>query len=169
MKHSLTSNSRERGISLVEMIITIAVIGVISAIAIPSVGDVFGKSKDVVASNVNQGLNKATRKFSHSQWDLKLTAIPNNAADELALLRTLQWREPTHAGSELNPKGPFMRIDWNPSLSSDPKEHRIEWTGSAWKVLSPGTAGAGLKVDFEGTDLGSPYIHDDDFTPIGSR
>jgi len=169
MKHTSMSSSSKRGISLVEMMITIAVIGIISAIAIPTVGDVLGKSKDVVADNVVQALNKATREFSHSQWDLKLTAIPDNGADELALLRTLQWREPTHAGSELNPKGPFMRIDWNPSLSTTASDYRIEWTGSAWKLLPPGTAGGGLKVDFEGTDLGSPYIHDDDFTPIGSR
>jgi len=161
--------ARSRGISLVEMIITVAVIGILSAIAVPTVGNIFGKSKEVVADNVVQGLNKATREFGHSQWDLKLTPVPNTGNDELALLRTLQWKEPTTAASELNPKGPFMRIDWNPSVSTDTEEFRIEWTGSAWRLLKPGTAGGGLKIDFEGTDLGTGYVHPDDFTPIGSR
>lgn len=154
--------------SLVEVLITIAVIGVLAAIAVPSIGKVVEGSRRGVAENVVQTLNKATREFSHSQWDLRTTPAAGSGGDEMLILRTLQWRDPDTSG-ELNPKGPFMKNDWNPTTSSNTDDYRAEWTGSAWKLVEPGTAGAGLKIIFDGSDLGTPYVHDSSFTPIGSR
>ena len=45
--------------------------------------------------------------------------------------------------------------------------HRAEWTGSSWCLREPGTPGAGLKIVFDGSDLGTPYLHDASFTPVG--
>lgn len=160
--------SHSSGISLVEMIITIAVIGILSAIVVPTIGNVVEGSRRGVAENVITTLNKATREFGHSQWDLRTTPIPTSGGDEMLILRTLQWRDPDLSG-ELNPKGPFMRNDWNPATSSLSADYRAEWTGSSWRLLEPGTTGAGLKIDFDGSDLGTPYIHDGAFTPVGSR
>lgn len=154
--------------SLVEVLITIAVIGVLAAIAVPSIGKVVEGSRRGVAENVVQTLNKATREFSHSQWDLRTAPAASSGGDEMLILRTLQWRDPDTSG-ELNPKGPFMKNDWNPTTSSNTDDYRAEWTGSAWKLVEPGTAGAGLKIIFDGSDLGTPYVHDSSFTPIGSR
>lgn len=159
-----------RAMSLVEMIIVIAVIGILSAIAVPNIGNIVKGSKSGVAENVVQTLNKATREFGHSQWDLRTNPIATSGGDELLLLRTLQWRESdASAGGELNPKGPFMRPDWNPAMSDSAEDYRAEWTGSAWKLVEPGTDGAGLKIVFDGSDLGTPYVHADDFAPAGSR
>lgn len=165
MKRSVHHNS---GISLVEMIITIAVIGILSALVVPTIGNVVEGSRRGVAENVMQTLNKATRKFGHSQWDLRSTPIATSGGDEMLILRTLQWRDPDLSG-ELNPKGPFMRNDWNPVTSTSDSDYRVEWTGSTWRLLEPGTAGAGLKIDFDGSDLGTPYVHDPAFSPAGSR
>lgn len=166
MKISKTRSSD--GFSLVEMIITVAVIGILSAIAVPTIGNVLEGSRIGVAENVVATLNKATREFGHSQWDLRTTPVASSGGDEMLILRTLQWRDPDTSG-ELNPKGPFMRNDWNPSTSTSDEDYRIEWTGSSWRLLQPGTAGAGIRVDFAGKDLGTPYAHDPAFTPVGSR
>lgn len=158
---------RTSGISLVEMIITVAVIGILSALAVPTIGNIVEGSRRGVAENVIATLNKATREFGHSQWDLRTTPVPNSAADEIFILRTLQWRDPDLSG-ELNPKGPFMRNDWNPLTSTSTDDYRVEWLGSTWRLLEPDTAGAGLKIDFDGSDLGTPYIHDASFIPAGA-
>jgi len=159
---------QSRALSLVELVITIAVLGILSAVAVPTIGKVVEGSRRGVAENVVQTLNKATREFGHSQWDLRTTPFPSSGGDEMLILRTLQWRDPDLSG-ELNPKGPFMRNDWNPATSTLDTDYRAEWTGSIWRLLEPGTAGAGLKIVFDGSDLGTPYTHDGSFSPVGSR
>jgi prepilin-type N-terminal cleavage/methylation domain-containing protein len=162
------SRHQPRAFSLTEMLITVAVIGILSAIAIPNVGKIVEGSRRGVAENVIQTLNQATRNFGHSQWDLRSTPVPTSGGDELLLLRTLQWRDPNPSG-ELNAPGPFMRTDWNPATSKKATDYRAEWTGSSWRLLEPGTTGAGLKIVFNGSDLGTAYIHDPAFAPVGSR
>lgn len=162
------NSHRTSGISLVEMVITIAVIGILSALAVPTIGNIVEGSRRGVAENVIQTLNKATRQFGHSQWDLRTTPFATSGGDEMLILRTLQWRDPDFSG-ELNPKGPFMKNDWNPTTSTSDEDYRAEWTGSTWRLLEPGTSGAGLKIIFDGSDLGTPYVHDASFTPVGSR
>ncbi len=163
MTQSFATN---RAFSLVEMLITVAVIGILSAIAVPSIGNVIEGSRRGVAENVISTLNKATREFGHSQWTIATTPV-SSGADEVYILRTLQWRDPDTSG-ELNPKGPFMRSDWNPVSSNSADDYRAEWTGSSWRLLEPDTAGAGIKIDFDGSDLGTPYIHDPTFVPAGA-
>jgi len=160
--------SKASAFSLVEVLATVAAIGIISAIAIPSVGRIVEGSRRGVAENLVQTLNKATRQFGHSQWDLRSAPVPASGGDELLLLRTLQWRD-TRPNSELNAPGPFMKTDWNPTTSTSADDYRAEWTGSSWRLLEPGTTGAGLKIVFDGSDLGTPYVHGNGFTPVGSR
>lgn len=158
-------------LSLVEVIITVAVLGIIASIGVSSFGDITSRSKDTIARNLTETLNKATRNFSHANWDLRFTAMANSGGDEIMVLRSLQWREPDGAANkkEIFYKGPYMRNDWHPDTSSSIEDWRIQWTGSSWKLLLPGETGAGIKVDFEGKDLGDAFEFPDNFTPVGSR
>ncbi len=162
------SDNNRKAFSLTEMLATVAVIGILAAIAIPSVATVVEGSRRGVAGNIIETLNNATRNFGHSQWDLRTTANAASGSDELLILRTLQWRDPNPSG-ELNAAGPFMKTDWNPSTSSISGDYRAEWTGASWRLLEPGTAGSGLKIVFDGSDLGTPYVHVSGFVPVGSR
>ncbi len=164
----LRPKSAPSGLSLVEVIVTVAVLGIIAAIAIPSVGTITEGSRRGVAQNLVETLNKATREFGHSQYDLRTAPNASTGADDLLILRTLQWRDPNPSG-ELNAPGPFMKTDWNPATSTDARDYRAEWTGSSWRLLQPGTPGAGLKIVFDGSDLGTAYVHAPGFTPVGSR
>lgn len=161
---------RSRGMSLVEIIITIAVIGILSSLAYAGFGKITDRSRDAVAANLVDTLNKATRNFSYAHWDLFLNPIPGATNDEFMVLRSLQWREPTvdpNQGEQFY-KGPYMRPDWNPSASSTTDDWRIQWTGSSWKLLRKGESGTGLKVDFDGADLGTPFVHPANFVPVGA-
>ncbi len=142
------------------MTVTIAVLGIISGIAISSVGNIVEKSRLTVSENVLESLNKATREYSHSNGDLIYESFPTSEADELIVLRSLQYKSPgdTQGKYELNPKGPFMRPDWQPTTTTDPDEYRVTWTGSSWKLFKPGDAGGGLKIVFDGSDLGIPVV-----------
>ena len=155
------------GFSLVEVLTTVAVIGIIAAIAVPTIGNVVEGSRKGVAENVVATLNKATKEFGYSQWDIVTVAAPATPDDEILILRSLQWRDPDTSG-ELNPKGPFMRPDWNPSTSNDTEDYRITWNGSAWRLLEPGSAGSGLRLLFDGSDLGTSVVHGADFSPVGA-
>ena len=156
--------------SLVEIVITIAVIGILSSLAYAGFGKITDRSRDSVASNLVDTLNKATKNFSYAHWDLHLPPVPGGTTDEFQVLRSLQWREPTNSPNlgEQFYKGPYMRPDWNPSVSSNQDDWRIQWTGSSWRLLEKGDPGTGLKVDFDGSDLGTPYLHPANFAPVGA-
>lgn len=163
---NIPKNDRSKsGFSLVEMIVVIAVLGIIAGIAVSSFGGLLEKSSDGVAGNVVSTLNKATREYSHSNADLIYEAFAASAADELIVLRALQYKSPSDSIglNELNPKGPFMRPDWQPTTSNLNSDYRITWTGSAWKLLKPGVTGTGLKLVFDGSDLGVYVIFPPNF------
>lgn len=161
-------NKPRQGLSLVEVIATVGIIGILAAIAVPNLGQVLTGSKRGVAANTVETLNKATKKFNHSQWDLRTTPVPNSGADELLILRTLQWRDPNPSG-ELNASGPFMKPDWNPVASTNVQDYRAEWNGASWRLLEPGTPGGGLRIAFDGSDFGTPFVHPPGFQPVTSH
>ena len=148
---------------MAETLTVIAIIGVLAAIAIPNMRGLLGTSKTTIANNLVETLNTAVHRFNQTNYELLATAVSNSAQDELLTLRTLQYRNPTNP----KPGSPYMRHDWNPTASSSASDYRVVWSGSLYKLLEPGESGTGLKVDFEGGDLGEPFVFPSGFTMAG--
>jgi prepilin-type N-terminal cleavage/methylation domain-containing protein len=155
--------SRKSGFTLTEVIVVIAVVGVLAAIAIPQIGGVLGSSKSAIASNLLETLNGAVHRFNQTNYELVLTGKKGDGAEELLILRSLQYRNPANP----KPGSPYMRSDWNPAVSKNKEDYRLMWTGTTFKLVVPGKSGAGLKVDFDGADIGVPYEFPAGYTTVG--
>ena len=154
---------RWRGISLVEVVTTIAVIGILAAVAIPSFSGVVSPSKVALARNAVETLNSAVHRFNQTNYELLFTGVSASGQDEMLILRTMQYRNPDNPA----PGSPYVRCDYNPSLSSSSSDYRAMWMGNLYKLLEPGQPGTGLKIIFDGSDLGVPFVFPPGFTMAG--
>jgi prepilin-type N-terminal cleavage/methylation domain-containing protein len=154
---------RAHGFSLVEILVVVGILGVLTSIAVVAIPGVLNSSKSSVAQNTLETLNSGLHRFNQTSYELLVPAVPGAGTDELLVLRSLQYRDP------LNPivGTPFVRNDWNPAVSGSTQDYRIEWAGNIFRLLSPGTAGTGLKVNFDGADLGKPYAFPAGYTTAG--
>jgi type II secretory pathway pseudopilin PulG len=149
---------------LAETLVTVAIIGILAAVALPSLGRVVPCSKDVIAAEVLETINLSVSKYTQIHGgELKLV-VGNDASgsEEVAILRALQWVSPT----EPDPGAPFMRTDYNPPISGNRSDHRLVWNGSYFELRLPGVEGTGLKVSFDGSDLKTPVVFASDFVPL---
>ena len=108
------------GFSTIELLSTVAVIGILSSIMITVMSNVKDESADVIANEVKETVNLGVKKFSQIGYTIKTASDHNSAADETAILGLLQTRDITLPGS------PFVRPDWNPVASSSEDDYRID-------------------------------------------
>jgi prepilin-type N-terminal cleavage/methylation domain-containing protein len=153
---------RERGFSMTELVVVIAVLGVLAAIAIPHFAGLLAPAKVTVARNLVETLNGAVHRFNQTNYELA-TAVVATGEDEILVLRTLQYRHPDRP----KPGSPYMPLNWSPVTSSASADYRVIWMGNLYKLLEPGQSGTGIKVDFEGGDVGRPYVFPPAFTMAG--
>lgn len=154
---------KHHGYSMAEVITVIAVIGVLAGIVLPTIGGSLSPSKTAIARNLVETVNNAVHRFNQTNYELLFTAVSVSGQDEMLILRTIQYRNPTNPA----PGSPYMRNDWNPAISSNTADHRLVWTGTLYKLVEPGQTGTGLKVNFEGGDLGTPFVFPPGFTMAG--
>ena len=152
------------GFSLVEVIVTVGVLVVITSIAIKHFGGTLDASRSVVAEDVMTVINNGLKKHSQVNYEFNLPADNGATDDEIAIVRSLQWRDPAN----LVPGAPFIPESWQPLESSDIKEYRLRWNGKLFNVLEPGTSGSGIKVNFDASDYSLNYTFPDDFVPVGA-
>lgn len=153
------------GYSLSELIWIIALMGILASIAIPNIGESLSNSKAVIARQKLEMMNKGVHAYRECTGK-PLTNPPVNAvaADETGILRDLQFRDPNNP----TPGSPFVDPTYNPVSSSDPNDYRIVWASSfVFKLLSPGEPGTGLKVPFDGSDIGEPWVAPPGYNPGG--
>lgn len=154
---------RRGGFSLTEVLTVIGVIGVLAAVAIPSMTGVFGPSKSAIARNLLETLNGAVHRFNQTNYELLYTGISVSGNDEILILRTMQYRNPNNPAIG----SPYMRNDWNPAISASTEDYRLMWMGNLYRLLEPGQSGTGLKVNFDASDLGTPFVFPPGFTMAG--
>ncbi|MFP6872251.1 MAG: prepilin-type N-terminal cleavage/methylation domain-containing protein [Verrucomicrobiales bacterium] len=162
-----TFNKERRGdcgFSLVEMIVTVAVLAIITSIAITYFGGTLDASRSVVAEDVATVLNNGLKKHSQVNYEFNLAADNSATDDEIAIVRSLQWRD----SSNLIPGAPFVPQNWRPVGNSDAGEYRLRWNGKVFTVLEPGIPGSGIKVQFDASDYSLNYTFPDDFVPVGA-
>lgn len=154
---------RPLGLSLPEVIIVLAILSVLLALAIPQFQGVFGGSQAALARNVVETLNSAVHRYGQGNRELIRQNMSASGVDEMDVLRALQWRDPVSP----KPGSPYMRPDWNPETSSSTADYRLQWNGSLYALLPPGTAGLGIKVKFDGSDITTPFIFPPGYNPGG--
>ncbi len=152
-----------RGFSIVELMIVVAMLGVITSIAVPQLGGVLSNSKEVLVKDFVESLNKAVKKHSQLNYDIKISRDDSLAGEEISIIRTLQWRDAT----ALAPGAPFLRQDWHPIVSSSASDFRLQWNGNDFVVIWPGEVGVGVWVKFDGSDYGINYEFPKNYVPIG--
>lgn len=143
--------------SMVEMLISISVIGIMSTIAIVNYKDIFGTSEDVICKKFTEDLNNALKEYQQSAWEVTLTANNNVTTEEVHILQSLQYQDITLFGS------PYFRLDWVPSEGDDIDTYRIRWNGLTFELIEPGTTGKGLWFDPQGSQFGTTVSHEADF------
>ena len=134
------------GFSMAEVLVSVAIIGILAAISLKVFHNVTRQSSDVVATEVMESVNMGVKKFSQCSYEIKTATDADSAADEGVVLGLLQTRDITVPGT------PFVRPDWNPVASDSTEDYRLQWQGSYFGLLKPGEVGHGLKIDFEAND-----------------
>lgn len=152
-----------RALSLPELLVTIAVVATLSAVSLQSYLGLRTSAREGVARDVLAGLNRAVLHFDQTNWDLVLNPVPDATSDELAILRTLQWRDPHNPA----PGSPFVPANFSAAMSSSPDEFRLQWNGRVFELVPPGTSGSGLLVVSDGGTTSETYVFSDGYQPVG--
>jgi type II secretory pathway pseudopilin PulG len=138
---------------MTEMIVVISGIGILAGIVLPQMGNLLTGSRDVVARDKLEMLNQAVKNHQHASPDNLENLLPtaNDPRDEQRIVRQLQFRP----DNKTSVGAPYVATNYRPSVSSSAEDYRMEWTGTAFKLLVPGQTGAGIKVVFDGSDIGA--------------
>lgn len=134
---------------MVEMLISISVIGIMSTIAIVNYKDIFGTSEDVICRKFTEDLNNALKEFQQSAWGITVSADDASTVEEVKILQSLQYQDITMFGS------PYFRLDWVPAEGEDIETYRLRWNGATFELIEPGTVGKGLWFDPQGSQFTS--------------
>ena len=161
MLHKSIRPARRTGFTFAELMVTLSIMGVLAAVAIPVYSNITKSSKEKLAVDHMESLNRAVAKFSQNCW--KLPTPANNAAttDEFLVLRSLQYKFPV---SNLKVGSPYFDPRYNPSTSSSTNDLRIRWNGTSFELLTTGTAGTGLRYS-GGSEYTTPYSFPNGYQP----
>lgn len=161
--------TKRKGYTLAELIVTIAIIGVLIGVAIPIYSNVRNASEETVAMDHVEAMNGAVMKYSQECWKFPTAPSATGTNDEYAVLRSLQYRFPNLSNGAPGKAGsPFFNPNYDPRVSSNSSDLRIRWNGKSFELLKRGQSGTGLKYD-NGNDLrNTPYSFPPGYKPEGA-
>ena len=157
-----TPTARRNGFSFIELVVVVAVIGIVSAVAIANYSGLNDSSREVFAKELLERVNNAVHRFSDSNYPMRVHVF-SDGSDSSWVIQTLQYRKP------VNPAigSPYLPNNWSPEISTDVKDYRLVWADKLFKLVEPGDMGVGVKVDFNGASISTPYNFPSNFTMAG--
>ena len=84
--------NKNTAFSIVELLVVVAMICIITSIAIPQLGGVLPNSKDILAAEFVEKINRSLKKHNQSNYKIRYPQDDLIAGDEMLIVRTLQWR-----------------------------------------------------------------------------
>lgn len=144
---------------------TISIVGILAGAVVTQFGGMTSAAKTVLAEERREMLNTAVHRFAQYNYELVFSAQPASAGDEMLILRTLQYRNANEDYAKIG--SPYVVPHYNPLISSDPGDYRLVWNGQLYQLRSPGEAGVGLKMVFDGSDLTDPFLFPPNFQMAG--
>jgi len=162
---SASSIAGRAAFSVVELVVTVAMIGLLAAISIPIYSNARDSAERALADDHVEALNRAVTAFSQNCWKLPTAADASSTTDELAVVRSLQYQFPA---ASLKPGSPYFNQQYDPQASSNAAYLRIRWNGKSFERLDFGQAGTGLRFN-SGTDYKrTPYAFPSGYKPEGA-
>ncbi len=156
---------RGNGFSMTELVIVISTLGVLATVAITSFSHLLGSGKSAIAEERREMLNQGLHRFAQENYEMIFSRLDSATADEMVILRTIQYRNPNPLRSKTG--SPYVDPRYNPLVSSDSKEYRLRWTGRNYELLRPGVSGSGLLMDFEASDFTTAFVFPPNFKMAG--
>lgn len=144
----------------------VGAIAVILAIGIPAIVNVVPSAKEETANANLQNLNKGVLKFGQSAWELVLQPNAGSIEDEMLVVRSLQYRNPSV--SRATPGSPYVSPNMNLVDSTDQGSYRALWNGRMFELVKPGTQGTGLDL-LNMQDSAPAAEFSTDYKPVGAK
>lgn len=134
--------AKRRGFSMMEALVSVGMIGLVSAIAIPVISRTDKVARDEAANQVVTGINRAVSAYRQCGSEITINANGSSGADEASVMALLTTADAGVIGS------PFLVGPAWPGLeSNDPQTYRVQWNGRFFVVVPPGSNGTGLHVN----------------------
>lgn len=126
--------------SLPELLVTVAVLGILAAVSLPAIQGVMRGSQATLAErNVNK-LNGAVQAFNQAGAEIT-TPAGETTEDEREVLGFLRTRDAINL-----PGSPFLEAYIQFPETSEESTFRAIWNGRFFEMRSPSQAGAGLNL-----------------------
>lgn len=149
------------GFSLVEIVVVIAVIGILAFLLVPAFQEVLPNSKYSTAMANLELLNQAVLKYNQARQEIFLTSVPSATSDEEDIAKRLQYRGPE---ATAYPGSPFLDSTLTITSTDGIDTYRASWNGRMFQMLPAGTAGSGLDL-LNMTSSGVPRTYEAGYTP----
>ncbi|MFN0128795.1 MAG: prepilin-type N-terminal cleavage/methylation domain-containing protein [Verrucomicrobiales bacterium] len=142
MSSHVRSNKRQRGLSFTELLVTIAIIAILSAIAVPMISRTDTVAKGEVSNQLVTTINRAVTSYRQCGSEITLNANASSGADETSVMALLTTADSGVVGS------PYLKgTKWPSVVTDDVQTYRVTWNGRFFVVLPRGTNGTGLKIN----------------------
>lgn len=172
LHHSTSPSDRQtaprsvHGFTLTEMVTTVFVLGILAGVIVVSFSSNYEITREILAKQRLEMLNEGLNKFATAQPEITTLAVNSATSDEHLVLLYLQYRNPDPDKAALN--SPYVVPEYRPAFSSSNLDYRIRWNGKRFELLKPGESGSGIKMVFDGSDMGSRFEYPPNFKTSGS-